>query len=71
MKTTHMNSRGDIQYFFQVERMVLDHQLNAALQRTSALRARAARMQDFSGAEQASQLERILLHLQRRLNQLK
>ena len=53
-----MNSRGDTQYFFEVERMVLEHQLKAALQRTAALRARAL------------QLERILLHSQRRLNKL-
>jgi hypothetical protein len=65
-----MNSRGDTQYFFEVERMVLEHQLKAALQRTAALRARAARQNDFSGAEQALQLERILLHSQRRLNKL-
>jgi hypothetical protein len=65
-----MSPRGDIQYFFQVERMVLEHQLNAALQRTSALRARAAKLKDFSGAAQATQLERILLHSQRRLSEL-
>ncbi len=65
-----MSTRGDIQYFFEIERMVLEHQLKAALQRTSALRARAARQNDFSAAEQALQLERILLHSQRRLNKL-
>ena len=65
-----MNPRRDIQYFFEVERMVLDHQLKAALQRTLALRARATRQNDFSAAEQAMQLERILLHSQRRLNKL-
>jgi len=65
-----MSTSGDIQYFFQVERMVLEHQLKAALQRTSALRARAARQQDFSGAERALRLERILLHSQRRISKL-
>jgi hypothetical protein len=66
-----MSPRGDIQYFFQVERMVLEHQLNAALQRTTALRARAVKVQDFSGAARATQLERLLLHSQRRLSELK
>jgi hypothetical protein len=65
-----MNARGDIQYFFQIERMVIEHQLKAALQRTSALRARAAKQNDLSGAEQALQLERILLYSQRRLSKL-
>jgi hypothetical protein len=59
-----------MQYFFQVERMVLEHQLQAALQRASALRARAAKQKDFSCAEQAMQLERILLHSQRRIHKL-
>jgi hypothetical protein len=67
---TLMNPRGDMQYFFQVERMVLEHQLQAALKRTSALRTRAAKQKDFSCAEQATQLERILLHSQRRINEL-
>ena len=65
-----MNPRRDIECFFQVERMVLEHQLKAALQRTTALRARAERQNDFSGAEQALQLERLLLNSQRRLNKL-
>ena len=65
-----MNPRGEIECFFQVERMVLEHQLKAALQRIAALRARAVRQNDFSGAEQALQLERLLLHSQRRLNKL-
>jgi hypothetical protein len=65
-----MTPCGDFQYFFEVERMVLEHQLKAALQRTSALRARATRQKDFSAAEQALQLERILLNSQRRLNKL-
>ncbi len=65
-----MNPHGDMQYFFQVERMVLEHQLKAALQRTSALRARAAKLKDFASAEQAMQLERILLNSQRQLNKL-
>jgi hypothetical protein len=65
-----MNPRGDMEYFFQVERMVLEHQLQAALQRTSALRARAARQQNFSCAQQVMQLQRILLQSQRQLNKL-
>ena len=65
-----MNPRGDMQYFFQVERMVLEHQLKTALKRTTALRARAAKHKDFPCAEQAMQLERILLHSQRRINKL-
>jgi hypothetical protein len=65
-----MNPRGDMQYFFQVERMVLEHQLKAALKRTAALRARAAKQKDFSCADQALQLERILLYSQRRINKL-
>jgi hypothetical protein len=63
-----MTPCGDFQYFFEVERMVLEHQLKAALQRTSALRVRATKQNDFSAAEQALRLERILLHSQRRLN---
>jgi hypothetical protein len=65
-----MNPRGDMQYFFQVERMVLEHQLQASLQRTSALRERAAKQKDFSCAEQVTQLQRILLQSQRLLNKL-
>jgi len=48
--------------------MVLEHQLQAALQRTSALRARAAKQQDFSCAQQVAQLQRILVQSQRLLN---
>jgi hypothetical protein len=59
-----------MQYFFHLEKMALEHQLEAALRRASALRARAAKQQDFSCAEQAMQLERILLHSQRELNKL-
>jgi len=66
-----MNPHRDTQYFFQVERMVLEQQLKSALQRMTALRARAARQKDFPGQEQALQLERILLQSQRRLNELK
>ena len=65
-----MSPSGDIQYFFQVERMVLEHQLKAALHRTSVLRARAASQNNAHGAEQALRLERILLHSQRRLSKL-
>jgi len=66
-----MSPRRDLSsYFLQVERMILEHQLKAALQRTAALRARAMRQNDFSGAEAALQLERILLHSHRRLNKL-
>jgi hypothetical protein len=65
-----MNPHGDTQYFFQVERMVLEHQLQAALQRTTALRARAAKQQDFSCTQQVTQLQRILLQSQRLLSKL-
>jgi hypothetical protein len=65
-----MNPTGDIQYFFHVERLVLEHQLKTALQRTAALRARAAKQKDFTGAAQATRLEQILLHSQRCLNEL-
>jgi hypothetical protein len=61
----------DTQYFFQVERLLLEQQLKASLQRTTALRARAQRQKDFPGQELALQVERILLHSQRRLNELK
>lgn len=64
------NPRGNMQYFFQVERMVLEHLLKTALQRTSALQTRAAKQQDFSCAQQVTQLQRILLHSQRRLIKL-
>jgi hypothetical protein len=67
---TPMNPRGDMQYFFQVERMMLEHQLQASLQRTSALRARAAKQKDFSCAQQVTQLQRVLLQSQRLLNKL-
>jgi hypothetical protein len=66
-----MVPQRDTQYFFHVERLVLEQQIKASLQRTAALRARAARQRDFPGHEQALQLERILLHSQRRLNELK
>jgi hypothetical protein len=60
----------DIQYVFQVECLVLEQQLNAALLRTSALRARAVSQNDFLGEKQALKLEHILLHSQCRLNSL-
>jgi hypothetical protein len=66
-----MNPHRDTQYFFQVERLVLEQQFKASLQRMAALRARAVRQKDFTGQEQASQLERILLQSQRRLHALK
>jgi len=65
-----MSLHRDIQYFLDVECIVLDQQLNAALLRTSALRARAVRQNDFLGERQALKLEQILLHSQRRLNSL-
>jgi len=66
-----VNPHRDTEYFFQVERLVLEQQLKASLQRTAALRVRAARQKDFSGHEQALQLEQLLLQSQRQLNELK
>jgi hypothetical protein len=65
-----MSFQKDIQYFLEVECRVIEQQLNAALLRTSALRARAASQNDFLGEKQALKLERTLRYSQRRLNTL-
>jgi len=65
-----MKPSRDVEYFFQVELMVLEHQLQTALRRATALRARAAQQKDFSSAEQAMRLERILLQSHRLINKL-
>jgi len=65
-----MNPRGDMQYFFQLERMVIELQLHAALRRAAGLRARAAKQKDFACAQQVTQFEQILLQSQRQLSKL-
>jgi hypothetical protein len=65
-----MCPRGDTQYFLEIERIVLDQHLKAALERAAGLRSRAIRQHDVAAADEVTQMERIVLSLRRRLRKL-
>ena len=63
-------SRGDTQYFLEVERILVDQQLKAAQERACVLRSRATGQRDTEAAERATAMTNLLITLRRRLNRL-
>ncbi len=65
-----MCPRGDTQYFLEVENIVLDQHLKTTLERAAGLRSRAMAQHDIAAVDQASEMERVVLQLRRRLRKL-
>jgi hypothetical protein len=65
-----MCSRGDMQYFLKVERIILDQHLKTSLERTAGLRIRAIMQRDIVAADEVAEMERMLSLLRRRLRKL-
>lgn len=63
-----MKAYGDMRYFLEVERIVLDEHLKAALERTAGLRSRAINNRDLAAIEQVRALEKTVALFRRRLN---
>ena len=59
------------QYFYTVELIALEEQLNHSIDRAARMREKAMKRQDFQAANQIGQLQRAMNLAQRRVGKLK
>jgi hypothetical protein len=66
-----MNTRDKRDYFFEVERRVLEEQLTSAAERIYRLNSHVIQPNEAHGTDQMTQLQSMILSFQRRLHRLR
>lgn len=66
-----MNTRDKGEYFFEVERRVLEEQLTSAAERIYRLNSQVIQQNEAHGTNQMTELRSMILSFQRRLHRLR